>query len=153
MPVYTITEPHPTVRKDTYTHTGRGGAGNVYRVPATTTPAAAPVPRAQMPRPAERFYSGRGGAGNAHPADVRPAPSFDDEYAYAAARETTSSGHVGRGGAGNVFGSKSASASTTSRKESLESAPRSSADDAASTRSTRATFWARVSGASVGSHH
>ena len=36
MPSYAITEPHPTVRRNAYAHTGRGGAGNTFRASSTT---------------------------------------------------------------------------------------------------------------------
>src|SRR4051794_31059770 len=101
MPFYTITEPHPTVPQNSYTHSGRGGAGNIFRAPATTP--ASGVPPLTQTRSNDsarssvssgstssgagtRFYSGRGGAGNAHAASERPVISFDEEYARADAR-------------------------------------------------------------------
>lgn len=124
MPRYTITEPHPTVAKNTYVHAGRGGAGNHFRAPQTTAPSGVPTalpPTASTsststsgasssaataaPLPPRRFYSGRGGAGNAHSHAERPVLSFEDEFSRADKRERSaalgSGYHVGRGGAGN----------------------------------------------------
>ena len=116
---YTITEPHPTVRANAYTHSGRGGLGNTFRAPTTVTPAAGiPTPLTKVSsgssasHTSARFYAGRGGAGNAYPASERPSVSLDDEYVYAsaaAAKSTTTGGYVGRGGAGNFYSSKSSS--------------------------------------------
>lgn len=113
---YTITEPHPTVTQNTYVHAGRGGAGNHFRAPLTTSPAGVPTPITPTASntssssfastaSTRRFYSGRGGAGNAHSHIDRPTLSFEDEFSRAAKRDrTTALGvgyHVGRGGAGN----------------------------------------------------
>ncbi|KAI0015273.1 hypothetical protein F4780DRAFT_764637 [Xylariomycetidae sp. FL0641] len=120
---FTITEPHPTVHKNTYTHAGRGGAGNYFRAP-TTTPASGVPTVAEglsLPPKASRFHSGRGGAGNAHAAAERPVLSFDEEYARHANIEQKPLGHTGRGGAGNVFTPGTASVvpgSSGSRKTS-----------------------------------
>ena len=117
MPRYTITEPHPTVVKDHYTHAGRGGAGNYFRAPATTPASGVPTPAAEpvtttsttttttsSSSSSARFYSGRGGAGNLHVAPSRPpALSFDEEYRRQARAGAKPVGHVGRGGAGNVY--------------------------------------------------
>ncbi|KAK4152814.1 hypothetical protein C8A00DRAFT_34489 [Chaetomidium leptoderma] len=122
--LYTITEPHPTVPQNSYTHSGRGGLGNFFRAPATTSPSGVPmaVAAAAAPRTSSsttsptttssssssssstrRFYSGRGGAGNAHTASERPVLSFDEEFTRAEVREKTATlSHVGRGGAGNT---------------------------------------------------
>lgn len=107
MPWYTITEPHPSVSQNTWTHSGRGGAGNHFRAPATTSPsgvatAASAAAAAVVTRAGRFFYSGRGGAGNAHAASKRHVLDFDEEYRQAAVRDHAS-GHTGRGGAGNVF--------------------------------------------------
>lgn len=118
MPSYTITEPHPTVAKNTYVHAGRGGAGNHFRAPQTTSPSGVPTALAPVGTNAtsttagcvsvggaRRFYSGRGGAGNAHSHAERPVLSFEDEFSRADKRERSaalgSGYHVGRGGAGN----------------------------------------------------
>lgn len=114
MPSYTITEPHPTVAKNTYVHAGRGGAGNHFRAPQTTAPSGVPTALPLAPvatnttsttAAARRFYSGRGGAGNAHSHAERPVLSFEDEFSRADKREQTAAlgagYHVGRGGAGN----------------------------------------------------
>ena len=114
--MFTITEPHPTVQANAYTHAGRGGAGNTFRAPSSVTPAAgvpttltktasrASSASAASSASSSRFYSGRGGAGNACPVSERRSISLDDEFAYAAAvARASSSGHVGRGGAGNFY--------------------------------------------------
>ncbi len=119
---YTITEPHPTVQANAYTHSGRGGAGNTFRAPTSVTPAAGvPMPLTKVVSGSSvsgptsgRFHAGRGGAGNAYPASARISLSLDGEYAYAAAvAKATTLGHVGRGGAGNVYSASKASAVAT----------------------------------------
>lgn len=66
MPSYTINEPHPTVQQNTYTHSGRGGAGNTFLVSQpTTSPEGIPTKASVKPSSSSsRFFSGRGGAGN-----------------------------------------------------------------------------------------
>lgn len=113
MPRFTITEPHPTVHQNAYTHAGRGGAGNFFRAPPTTAPSGVPTPITPTmsnstisSTSSTRFYSGRGGAGNAHFEIERPIISFEDEVSRADMRDQMDYGHyVGRGGAGN-FASK-----------------------------------------------
>lgn len=138
MPSYTITEPHPTVLKNTYTHSGRGGAGNFFRAPETTPSAGIPTraPATAAPSTA-RFYSGRGGAGNIHAPAERTALSFDEEFQRAEVREKATTVSVGRGGAGNVFSSVVPSTSVRRDSESTNG-------------STRSGFWKRLS--HVGSH-
>ncbi|KAK3326375.1 hypothetical protein B0H66DRAFT_530382 [Apodospora peruviana] len=148
MPSFTITEPHPTITKNAYTHSGRGGAGNFFRAPATTAPSGVPTKISAAPAPSSstgRFYSGRGGAGNAHAAaERRPVLSFDEELQRAEVRaKTATMSHVGRGGAGNVVVSGDA-ASTTSSKARRDS----NSTDGESVRS--GSFWRRLS--HVGSH-
>lgn len=113
MPRFTITEPHPTIRTNTYTQAGRGGAGNIFRAPPTTPSAGVPTPinpispvnsntTVSSAGSTTRFYSGRGGAGNAHSELERPTIDFEDEFSRADLRETLDYGHYGgRGGAGN----------------------------------------------------
>ncbi|EAQ85839.1 hypothetical protein CHGG_07092 [Chaetomium globosum CBS 148.51] len=154
--LYTITEPHPTVPQDSYTHSGRGGLGNFFRAPATTSPSGVPTPShttkttsnnsSNTPR---RFYSGRGGAGNAHQAHTSAAtPSFDEEFALRESALTTVVGHVGRGGAGNVFSSSGSKGGATdggvmlSRRDSAST--EGSARSEASSSSSLAGFWGRV---------
>jgi hypothetical protein len=142
MPSYTITEPHPTVPKNSYTHSGRGGAGNFFRVSETTSPLGVPVraPTNPTTTTAPRFYSGRGGAGNIHSSAERQALSFDEEFQRAEIREKTSTiTHVGRGGAGNVFSSLSSSTEDKTRRDSNST-----------NGSVRSGFWGRLS--NVGSH-
>jgi hypothetical protein len=105
MPSYTFTEPHPTVPQNSFTHSGRGGAGNFFRAPATTAPQGIPTTTTTKASTG-RFYSGRGGAGNAHAASARPVLSFDDDFARLEVRESNNVVHVGRGGAGNIFANK-----------------------------------------------
>jgi len=157
MPRYTITEPHPTVAQNSYTHSGRGGLGNFFRAPATTSPAGVPTPvtastastttssgRSNSPR---RFYSGRGGAGNAHSTAVRPVLSFDEEFTRAEVREKTATmSHVGRGGAGNIFAT-GAGGGLIERKKSLEDGEELGRRDSASTSGSGRSisgFWGRV---------
>ncbi|CAK7208842.1 hypothetical protein SBRCBS47491_000240 [Sporothrix bragantina] len=128
---YTITEPHPTVRANAYTHSGRGGLGNTFRAPTSVTPAAGiPTPLTKISSASSsgshnsnaRFYAGRGGAGNAYPASERRSVSLDDEYVYASAvAKSASRGYVGRGGAGNFISSSSSSSSSRSAKKSSSS--------------------------------
>lgn len=161
--LYTITEPHPTVPQNSYTHSGRGGAGNFFRAPATTSPAGVPTPAAlstiktsstsnssSSPR---RFYSGRGGAGNAYAASERPVLSFDEEFTRAEVREKTATiSHVGRGGAGNIFSSSSSSFPFGSKKKNSidvgldgdSLTRRDSASTEGSTRSNGSGFWGRM---------
>ncbi|KAK4191441.1 hypothetical protein QBC35DRAFT_13502 [Podospora australis] len=145
--LYTITEPHPTVPKNSYTHSGRGGAGNFFRAPATTAPTGIPTPAAASAtsKHSGRFYSGRGGAGNAHPSAERPVLSFDEEFTRAEVREKASTiSHVGRGGAGNIF-------SNTPKQDKKESTELSRRDSNSTTGSDRSGFWGRVT--SHLSHH
>lgn len=136
MPSYSITEPHPTVPKNSYMHSGRGGAGNFFRAPQTTAPTGVPTPAATSTTSSSRFYSGRGGAGNVHSASERQTISFDEEFQRAEVREKTATiTHVGRGGAGNVFSSLGGSKEGSSTRRDSES----------TTGSTKSGFWGRLS--------
>ncbi|KAK4138814.1 hypothetical protein BT67DRAFT_369158 [Trichocladium antarcticum] len=152
---YTITEPHPTVPQNSYTHSGRGGLGNFFRAPATTSPSGVPTPLEPAPtststststsptssaRP-RAFYSGRGGAGNAHAAAERPVLSFDEEFARAETRDRAPVSYVGRGGAGNFYAS---AAKTAGDDGSSISRVSSAASTAGSGSSARSGFWGRV---------
>jgi uncharacterized protein DUF3602 len=101
-----ISTPRPTLAPNSYTHSGRGGAGNTYRVSASastsTTPSLASSPSSSARR---FFHSGIGGAGNVHSAADRPPAglNLDEEIARARARERSGVGRSGIGGAGNVF--------------------------------------------------
>ncbi|KAH8821164.1 hypothetical protein F5884DRAFT_76893 [Xylogone sp. PMI_703] len=135
---YRVTEPHPTVTTNHYTHSGRGGAGNTFRAPQTTRGPDATGPASHFKdgipfNSNARFSSGRGGAGNVHYNRERTIFSFDEELQRQTTREMKekqggSTWHVGRGGAGNlmVAGSKSAirkgSMSSSSSEESTGSA-------------------------------
>lgn len=146
---FTITEPHPTVPQNTYTHAGRGGAGNFFRAPPTTSPSGVPTPITPVTTNSTvsstgstRFYSGRGGAGNAHSEIERPTISFEDEYSRADLREKMDYGHyVGRGGAGNF--------SSSSKKKKARTDSEASASSNASTasgNSVKSAFRGLVNG-------
>lgn len=139
MPNYIITEPMPTTT--TYMRSGRGGAGNTFRVPsgprqpptqvistdapASASASAAAAASSQQPR---RYHSGIGGAGNVHMTSEKPTLSLDERFRRMVAREQHATvGRCGIGGAGNVY-----------RK------PEPVADDAASVNS-RTRLWTRVS--------
>jgi hypothetical protein len=149
---YTITEPHPTVPQNSYTHSGRGGLGNFFRAPATTSPSGVPTPftssSTSSSSSTRRFYSGRGGAGNAHVAAAdRPVVlSFaEEELARAETRDTKASTmmHVGRGGAGNIFNSSKVDEENDG--ESLGRRDSSSTQGSGrSSSSSLAGFWGRV---------
>ncbi|KAL2152589.1 hypothetical protein VTH82DRAFT_5773 [Thermothelomyces myriococcoides] len=163
---YTITEPHPTVPQNSYTHSGRGGLGNFFRAPATTSPSGVPTPATTSTTSSSssssssrrRFYSGRGGAGNAHAASERPVMSFDEEVARAEVREKKNSGgvsHVGRGGAGNIIFNAASSADNNHDDDGAELGRRVSAGTEGSRRSSASTssslsgFWDRVKSAAA----
>jgi len=158
--LYTITEPHPTVPQNSYTHSGRGGLGNFFRAPATTSPSGVPTPLTtsttsnSTTTSTRRFYSGRGGAGNAHVAGDRPVLSFDEEFSRAETRDNkaTAAGgvvltHVGRGGAGNIF-NFAAGAKEDQEDDDGDSLGRrdssSTQGSGRSTSSSLAGFWGRV---------
>jgi len=136
---YQITEPHPTASK--FIYSGRGGAGNAFKAPATTKGSSARGPASLfehgLPQGASKFSSGRGGAGNIHPSSEKATFSFDDELERQTTRERKLSEggvyHVGRGGAGNYAHVSGASA----RKNS------SSSGDSVS--SSRSGFFGRLS--------
>jgi hypothetical protein len=156
---YYITEPHPTVLQNTYTHAGRGGAGNLFRAPLTTPPTGVPTEVAKLAKipssgNSTRFYSGRGGAGNIHKAAERPTISFDEEYAMAETREkATLHGYVGRGGAGNFYNPTAAipGLAKKDRKHSVASEASDRRDSVSSAGSTRSGFLARIT--SIGRSH
>ncbi|OAA68084.1 hypothetical protein SPI_00279 [Niveomyces insectorum RCEF 264] len=164
---FTVTEPHPTVHANAYTHSGRGGLGNTFRAPTTVTPpTGVPMPLAKVSSAASassstvhpsphttRFYAGRGGAGNAFPVSERRGLSLDDEYAYAAAvAKSATSGHVGRGGAGNVFSfglkkSHSSPPAAAAHRKGSDASTHSSASvssDEGHDGRARTGFWARL---------
>jgi len=147
MPRYFITEPHPTVKTNSYVHAGRGGAGNIFKAPTTTPATGVPTsPSVSAPTQAStgRFYSGRGGAGNSHSASERTVLSFDEEYGAALAHESAAGGHFGRGGAGNSFVPAGAKSHKSGDDASLRR------DSASTTGSTRSGFWGRLSSSSLG---
>lgn len=102
---FLISTPRPSLAPNTYTHSGRGGAGNTYRVSSSAT-SAPTVPASSSVSTARRFFhSGIGGAGNVHAAADRPPAglNLDEEIARARARERSGVGRSGIGGAGNIF--------------------------------------------------
>ncbi|KAI3326793.1 hypothetical protein HD806DRAFT_417900 [Xylariaceae sp. AK1471] len=138
MPRFTIAEPHPTVSQNTYTHSGRGGAGNYFRAPATTPSSGIPTEPKVLPPSSSNFHSGRGGAGNAHISAKRPVMSFDEELKLQSQMEQKRIGYVGRGGAGNIY-----DAATPSPQRKGSDAASSSSSG--SSRSTAGGFLERVS--------
>ncbi|KKP05690.1 hypothetical protein THAR02_02244 [Trichoderma harzianum] len=134
MPVnYVFTESAPS--QNNYIRSGRGGAGNIVRssaFPPTSSSSASSSASRQLPN--QRFFSGIGGAGNVHQADkLQPALLRSLETP---ANQNPSRGHVGRGGAGNVYNRKPSDASSVS-----------SAGSTASSVGEKAKMWAsRVSG-------
>lgn len=114
-----VTEPHPLASPSaTYSHHGRGGAGNKHSVPASYAQSAyargpyQPPPTSALQAASKlghsKFATGRGGAGNVLPASERAIFSFDEELERRRVREETAAPiyHVGRGGAGNVGDSR-----------------------------------------------
>lgn len=148
MPSFTVNEPHPTVAKNAYTYSGRGGAGNIFRAPETTK-ASGISTKAKPVKETRGFYTGIGGAGNYRKAGTRPVMSFEEEIERAAAAESHPVGHTGRGGAGNTFSTSSAASTKTASVRKSSTEHRASVE---SDRSGRPTFWGRISGASVNSN-
>ncbi|KIX00652.1 uncharacterized protein Z518_09717 [Rhinocladiella mackenziei CBS 650.93] len=111
---YSIVEPHPSIPASHYVSTGRGGAGNVTRAPASVTSGsdasgtAARVTLTAPSRDRKTFTAGRGGAGNVFPSSERAIFSFDEELEQQLVQERHAAPvfHVGRGGAGNVTSSQ-----------------------------------------------
>ncbi|KAL6860877.1 hypothetical protein J3F83DRAFT_747837 [Trichoderma novae-zelandiae] len=146
MPVkYIFTESAPS--QTNYFRSGRGGAGNTFRtstLPSTpATPASTAststtsTPPASAPRqlPNQRFFSGIGGAGNVHQAAELHSSLLSS---LETGTHDPERGHVGRGGAGNVYG----------RRKTSDAGSVSSASSAASAVSEKAKAWAsRVGGA------
>jgi len=135
-----VTEPHPTT--NAYIHSGRGGAGNLFKAPTTSAGATARGPASLfetgLPQSNSKFSSGRGGAGNIHPSSEKALFSFDEELDRQSTREKkVKEGaiyHVGRGGAGNYAMTRQSSA----RKDSSSSV--------GSDASIRSGFFGRLSG-------
>ncbi|KAI8948317.1 hypothetical protein F4801DRAFT_463960 [Xylaria longipes] len=134
MPRFTIAEPHPTVGQNTYTHSGRGGAGNYFRAPATTPSSGVATESKVLPPSTTSFYSGRGGAGNARVSEKRPVMSFDEEFKLQSQIEEKRVGYVGRGGAGNIY-------------DAAAPSPRRKNSDGASSISSAGSFMERVTSA------
>ncbi|ORY68916.1 uncharacterized protein BCR38DRAFT_406794 [Pseudomassariella vexata] len=154
MPRYTVTEPHPTVVQDTYTHHGRGGAGNYFRAPVTTSSTGVPTTTSMpLPPKTKTFYSGRGGAGNAHTSSDCPTISFDEVYKVQSHINEKPVGHVGRGGAGNVYGSSHDAGGNTSSNPKGKDSDAVSQRSVSSSGSTLSGFMGRLSGFSLRSHH
>lgn len=123
---YSVTEPHPST--STYIHSGRGGAGNAFKAPKTTSGTTARGPASLfdtgLPQTSSKFSSGRGGAGNIKPSSEKAIFSFDEELERQTTRqrkiEEGAIYHVGRGGAGNFANTRTIPSS--SRKDSSSSA-------------------------------
>lgn len=110
---YSIVEPVPTAAPNRYMHTGRGGAGNMYKPSATKSSASSSAPLRQTNSQKSTastsstsstgyYSSGRGGAGNVRPLNEAAPFSFDEELSMQMTRDqNVSAWHVGRGGAGN----------------------------------------------------
>ena len=142
---YSITEPHPSVPKSNYIHSGRGGAGNYAQVNPQdiTSGQAANGPVSIRPlkgvSPNDYFTTGRGGAGNVHREKERAIFSFDEELERQQ-RMTEHQApiyHVGRGGAGNLVDemrprmeSRSSTSSASSAGSECNTRERSSVDSA-----------------------
>lgn len=142
---YSIVEPHPSVvPSKSYVYAGRGGAGNVTRVPSsvTTGPSATgPAARASvvsLSKPRSTFASGRGGAGNMHSSSERAIFSFDEELERQLSREHIAPVyHVGRGGAGNAHSKTSNTTMFATRRDSDSSARSSSSAESGADVATR----------------
>lgn len=132
MPSFHITEPHPSVSSP-YIYSGRGGAGNLHRAPASVTngaTATGPASLVKIPPPSSSTYftSGRGGAGNMRREQERAMFSFDEELQQQERLRSQQAPvyHVGRGGAGNAVldgegSGKSGRQGSTSSVESVQS--------------------------------
>lgn len=145
MSTYNITEPHPSIPKSKYMHSGRGGAGNFAQVnpEEITSGQSATGPASIRPlkpaAPDSYFTSGRGGAGNLHRERERAIFSFDEELERQR-RMTEHQApiyHVGRGGAGNLIdelrprmGSRSSVSSANSSSSNFNDRVRGSVDGA-----------------------
>jgi hypothetical protein len=136
---YQVTEPHPHPGK--YVHSGRGGAGNTFKAPKTSSGTSARGPASLLetglPKSNSKFSSGRGGAGNIHEPSERAIFSFDEELERQSTRERRMKDgavwHVGRGGAGNW--------TTTHPDNSRKDSTSSAGSDA----SARSGFFGRLS--------
>lgn len=128
---YSIVEPHPSVvPSKSYIHAGRGGAGNVTKVPSTVTlgpSATGPAARASqasLSKPRHSYSTtGRGGAGNVQPSSERAIFSFDEELERQMIQEDNIAPvfHIGRGGAGNLRHSSNKTSSFAATRRDSES--------------------------------
>ncbi|RSL73251.1 hypothetical protein CEP54_000345 [Fusarium duplospermum] len=132
MPNYIVTEPSPST--NAYVRSGRGGYGNIRKSKDSHKPSTTSHTVTSSTAPSRRYFSGIGGAGNAHEASEHPPISLDEEYDRIAARDHLAAGHVGIGGAGNVYHRKDSDAASDDTNAS---------DD--SSLSSKAKLWARVS--------
>lgn len=163
---YSIVEPHPSAQSQTFISTGRGGAGNVTKIPSSITrgsDASGPAARIPLSQPHKPFASGRGGAGNIHPPSERAIFSFDEELERQLSQEKKAAPvfHVGRGGAGNINGTIApdrlysyleASARRASDESSRNSTKSTSSADSGAEYATRhfKKGWKKITG--VGSY-
>ena len=110
---YHLTEPHASIPKSLFLHSGRGGAGNVTFVdsksltagPDTIGPASAAKLNSQPPK--NPYAAGRGGAGNFYRDRERERAIFSFDEELERQRKLTENQapvyHIGRGGAGNLI--------------------------------------------------
>ena len=152
LPSYSITEPHPSIPKSNYMHSGRGGAGNYTQVEpqdiASAYGAGAPASIRPLkgPSPDDYFTAGRGGAGNVHRERERAIFSFDEELERQ--RRMTEHPapiyHVGRGGAGNLVDENRSR--MESRSNSTSSSSSSGSEHSTRTRGSVDNAWSRFRG-------
>lgn len=118
---YQFPEPQPN---STYLHSGRGGAGNVFRAPRTQPSLSLSKFSSILSSTSKHFSSGRGGAGNIHCASRRDTASVSVNEVLTRHSKFLEDGvyHTGRGGAGNTIASSRPSTIRTNSSSSVESA-------------------------------
>lgn len=118
---YQFTEPQPN---STYLHSGRGGAGNVFRAPRTQPSLSLSKFSSILSSTSKHFSSGRGGAGNIHCASRRDTASVSVNEVLTRHSKFLEDGvyHTGRGGAGNTIASSRPPTIRTNSSSSVESA-------------------------------
>lgn len=142
---YSVTEPHPSIPKSHWVHSGRGGSGNYTQVnpqnitSGQTASGPASIRPLKPAAPESYFATGRGGAGNIHREKERAIFSFDEELERQR-RMTEHQApiyHVGRGGMGNLvdemrprMDSRSSASSTSSAGSGFNDRVRGGVDGA-----------------------
>jgi len=129
-----VSEIKPSIQLNKRVHTGRGGAGNVYKTPSanspslytTTTPTRIPTTSSASSSlssggtKSSKFSSGRGGAGNIKLTQSEATePSLDELLARKRREQNSTTGHVGRGGAGNCAGRNGSKEGSSGSKNSV----------------------------------